>query len=208
MTFSGTIYNSLKFGGDCSTIKGTSKEQPFRNAVTTKIQEAFHLRHDQIFNLEITCGSIIVSFYINQLDSSFLQHNITNIGRITTSNFTIALPDGTSFTAFQADVGYAPGNISMIFTPPKPTIPPTTARRYEIVFDYTPAMAAVALGIACIVLCVCCTCIIHSWYLRKDKFTEYNSMTIKEYEEKMRAKEQKGMKNSDIPMTGKNFENF
>lgn len=210
MISAGKIYNALTFGGDCNTVLGTKNEQPFRDAVTEKIQKAFRVRRNQVFNLKVECGSIIVTFYINQLQPSFIEYNITNIGTIVTTNFTIALPDGTTFRAIQANVGYDPLNVT-IFTLPKPTVPPTTVRRYELVFDYTPIMAAVALGIACMVLCVCCTWIIHSCYLRKEKYTEYNSMTIQEYEAKMKAKEEKEMENNDIPMTGailKNLQHF
>lgn len=55
--------------------------------------------------------------------------------------------------------------------------------------DYTPIIISVAAGFACFIVYVCCMCLVHSWWLKRNKFTEVNSTPLKDIEKKRRKEE-------------------
>jgi hypothetical protein len=74
------------------------------------------------------------------------------------------------------------------------TTPPVTTKEIQpLVVDYTPFMISVAVILCLIFVCVCGTCCAHSWYLRKRKFTEYNSNKVKPKIEEPVVEEEEGL---------------
>lgn len=60
--------------------------------------------------------------------------------------------------------------------------------------DYTPIIISIAAGFACFIVYVCFMCIVHSWWLKRNKFTEVNSTPLKDIEKKKRKEELREMR--------------
>ncbi|KAL9974071.1 hypothetical protein ACROYT_G011070 [Oculina patagonica] len=66
---------------------------------------------------------------------------------------------------------------------------PTPTTFHPLDTDYTPIIISVAAGFACFIVYVCCMCLVHSWWLKRNKFTEVNSTPLKDIEKKRRKEE-------------------
>ena len=73
-----------------------------------------------------------------------------------------------------------------------PTRAPTTYHPLDT--DYTPIIISIAAGFACFVVFVCCMCVMHSWWLKRNKFTEVNSTPLHDIEKKRKKEERREMK--------------
>lgn len=204
-SISGKLYGSITFPGDCKTIINTSKEDELiENSKKMLIAHLSIGQETQIKELKLSCGSLILTFVIVQLNTTTIDHKQQTFASMVSSNsFVITLSDGSKLTASAAGMGQSSDNLTIVTAPPT-TEPPTTRERFELQFDYRPLMFTVGIVILIAVLCVCCSCILHSYWLRKDKFTKYNSMTTKEYERKMKDQHNKDrMKDfEEVPMQG------
>ncbi|XP_068721707.1 uncharacterized protein [Montipora capricornis] len=76
------------------------------------------------------------------------------------------------------------------------TTKPTTIL-YDLDTDYTPIIAVVAAGFGGFIVFVCCMCVLHSFWLKKKKFTNVNSRSISEVEKKRRKKEEREAKKKE-----------
>lgn len=72
------------------------------------------------------------------------------------------------------------------------TYAPTTYHPLDT--NYNPIIISLGVGFACFVVFVCCMCAIHSWWLKRNKFTGVNSTPMKDLERKKRKQELKEMK--------------
>lgn len=73
---------------------------------------------------------------------------------------------------------------------------PTTIL-YELNTNYTPIIAVVGAGFGALVLFVCCTCVVHSWWLRKKKYTDVNSRSLSDAQRKQRKREEREAKKKE-----------
>lgn len=64
-----------------------------------------------------------------------------------------------------------------------------TTKLYDLETNYMPIIVAVATGFGGFVVFVCCMCVLHSWWLKKKKFTNVNSRTLTNIEKKKRKRE-------------------
>lgn len=67
---------------------------------------------------------------------------------------------------------------------------PTTIL-YELNTNYTPIIAVVGAGFGAFILFVCCMCVVHSWWLRKKKYTDVNSRSLSDAQKKQRKREER-----------------
>ncbi|XP_032237562.2 uncharacterized protein LOC5512257 [Nematostella vectensis] len=183
------LFIQIHFSGKCEEIIDTPKEPKFLEDAKKNIVHMFNVQKDKIVNLRARCGSIIVEFAIKYDSPEALQGGSQIMAQVASTGYPPVTVDNQMFAFAKALSGPNPGNMTDV-TPAPTTSGPTTIR-YPLVFDYTPMMMAVAIVFACVVFFVCCSCIMHSWYLRKKKFTKYNSMSAKEYEQRQRAEERK-----------------
>lgn len=66
---------------------------------------------------------------------------------------------------------------------------PASTTFHPLDTDYTPIIISIAAGFACFIVYVCFMCIVHSWWLKRNKFTEVNSTPLKEIEKRKRKEE-------------------
>lgn len=69
---------------------------------------------------------------------------------------------------------------------------PTTKKSttlYSLDTDYKPIIIALAAGFGGFVLFVCCMCMVHSWWLKRNKFTGVNSTPLSDIEKRRRKEE-------------------
>lgn len=71
---------------------------------------------------------------------------------------------------------------------------PASTTFHPLDTDYTPIIISIAAGFACFIVYVCFMCIVHSWWLKRNKFTEVNSTPLKEIEKKKRKEELRELK--------------
>ena len=76
---------------------------------------------------------------------------------------------------------------------------PTTIL-YELNTNYTPIIAVVGAGFGALVLFVCCMCVVHSWWLRKKKYTDVNSRSLSDAQRKQRKREEREAKKKEKGM--------
>lgn len=79
----------------------------------------------------------------------------------------------------------------------KPSTKLPTTILYELNTNYTPIIAVVGAGFGALILFVCCTCIVHSWWLRKKKYTDVNSRSLSDAQRKQRKKEEREAKKKE-----------
>lgn len=80
---------------------------------------------------------------------------------------------------------------------------PTTIL-YELNTNYTPIIAVVGAGFGALILFVCCTCVVHSWWLRKKKYTDVNSRSLSDAQRKQRKREEREAKKKEKGMICRN----
>lgn len=80
---------------------------------------------------------------------------------------------------------------------------PTTIL-YELNTNYTPIIAVVGAGFGALVLFVCCMCVVHSWWLRKKKYTDVNSRSLSDAQRKQRKREEREAKKKEKGMICRN----
>lgn len=70
---------------------------------------------------------------------------------------------------------------------PTTSTKPTTL--YTLDTDYKPIIIAVSAGFGGFIVFVCCMCVVHSWWLKRNKFTGVNSTPLSEIEKRRRREE-------------------
>lgn len=78
-------------------------------------------------------------------------------------------------------------SVTHVTQKPTPTTKPTTL--YELDTNYMPIIATVAAGFGGFIVFVCCMCAIHSWWLKRKKYTDVNSRTLTDVERKKKKRE-------------------
>ena len=86
----------------------------------------------------------------------------------------------------------------------KPSTKLPTTILYELNTNYTPIIAVVGAGFGALILFVCCTCIVHSWWLRKKKYTDVNSRSLSDAQRKQRKREEREAKKKEKGMICRN----
>ena len=148
------------------------------------------------------CGSIIVNFTIISPDGTngTLSAELLEFSNLVSSDSfkvpvgdTFALPLTLGITA-NYNLTIPTSIVSLYYLRITATTPPVTTEEIQpLVVDYTPFMVAVAVILFLIFMCVCGTCCAHSWYLRKKKFTKYNSNKVKPKIEEPVVEEDEGL---------------
>ena len=70
-----------------------------------------------------------------------------------------------------------------------PTLTTKPTKFYSLDTDYSPIIIAVAAGFGGFIVFVCCMCAVHSWWLKRKKFTDVNSTPLSKIEKKRRKQE-------------------
>lgn len=66
---------------------------------------------------------------------------------------------------------------------------PASTTFHPLETDYTPIIISIASGFASFVVYVCFMCIVHSWWLKRNKFTGVNSTPLKDIEKRKKKEE-------------------
>lgn len=78
------------------------------------------------------------------------------------------------------------------------SITPASTTFHSLDTDYTPIIISIAAGFACFIVYVCFMCIVHSWWLKRNKFTEVNSTPLKDIEKRKRKEELRELRRQRI----------
>ena len=173
---------SLKLDADCQFyLSNMTVKANFLNTTKYSIAIALNTSVSNIKNMEAECGSIVVNFTLVSHDGTneALKRAALKFGNLVTSDLFKVIMDDTQIFPFTLRVFGV--NMSETFVSPyfhrkfatTPTTQPTEIQ--PLVIDYKPFMIAVSVVSVAVIACVCCTCCSHSWYLRKKKYTEFNS---------------------------------
>ena len=80
---------------------------------------------------------------------------------------------------------------------------PTTIL-YDLNTEYTSIIAVAGAGFGALILFVCCKCVVHSWWLRKKKYTDVNSRSLSDAERKRRKIEEREARKKEKGMICRN----
>lgn len=126
-------------------------------------------------------------------------------------SFSVSVGSQNESNATNSSVSTATSTqITKTSTKSKP-VPTTTASSekpttilYELNTNYTPIIAVVGAGFGALVLFVCCMCVVHSWWLRKKKYTDVNSRSLSDAQRKQRKREEREAKKKEKGMICRN----
>jgi hypothetical protein len=192
---------SLTLNADCAILSNSTKKADFLNSTKYSIALALNISVDNIVNMVAECGSIIVNFTIISPDgtNATLSAELLELSNLVRSD-SLRVPVGdivawplTLAMSANYNLTIPTSVVSLLYLRLTATTPPVTTKEIQpLVVDYTPFMISVAVILCLIFVCVCGTCCAHSWYLRKRKFTEYNSNKVKPKIEEPVVEEEEG----------------
>ena len=194
---------SLSIDADCGILSNATTKADFLNSTRYSIALALNISVDHIINMVANCGSIVVNFTLISPDGTngTLNAELLEFSDLIRSD-SFKVPVENSLV-FPLTLGITANYIltiptsiaSLYYIRKTATTPPVTTEEIQsLTIDYTPFMAAVAAILLVVFTCVCGTCCAHSWYLRKKKYTEFNSNKVKpKIEEPVVEEEEEGL---------------
>lgn len=117
--------------------------------------------------------------------------SMTTVSSLTASNVTKATTTSMS-TVISSTASYVINASHTVPIPSETTIPTLTSKPtkfYSLDTDYSPIIIAVAAGFGGFIVFVCCMCAVHSWWLKRKKFTDVNSTPLSKIEKKRKKQE-------------------
>ena len=75
---------------------------------------------------------------------------------------------------------------------------PASTTFHPLDTDYRPIIISIASGFACFIVYVCLMCVVHSWWLKRNKFTGVNSTPLKVIEKRKRKEELRELRRQRI----------
>ena len=179
---------SLSLHADCAILSNSTAKADFLNSTRYSIAHVLNVSVANIINMVASCGSIVVNFTLLSPDGTngTLNAELSEFSNLISSDSfkvpvqnSLALPLTLGITA-NYNLTIPTSIVSLYYLRITATTPRTTIEEIQpLVVDYTPFMIAIAVVLFVVVSCICGTCCAHSWYLRKKKFTEYNSSKAK-----------------------------
>ena len=181
---------SLKVEGDCKKVNLDDFGQVVRNTTS----QVLSIGTEQIQQVQAECGSIRVNFTLYDNNNTALRVTTENLGNFIASGDLEFMFEGLGYRVKE---GYIE-NWGFLGVLSQATPSRTTATVFHpLETNYTPLIISVATGLAALVLLVCCTFFIHSWWLRKNKYTDVNSTPLKDIEKRKQKQELREIKRKE-----------
>ena len=170
-------------------------EAALQRSVKSEILKHLKTEQNQIEQLNVSCPSVIVIV-------SFMSKNQTALERII---------DRLSRQLMRCKISITPNGKNVIAVNGKmldcltSTTRMPTEKFLPLVINWKPIFITMGAVGALIILFICCSCVLHSYWLSKNKFTKYNSTPIRELKRKRRKqqlKERRAKMEEDKGCTG------